>query len=125
MSYTADAFRTTPHQVYGSRDPDGGAVVLFRYYAKENEAESAKAGRPIFDDVEVCDIRFPGSRNYGTYPALAHAGWVQDPYTGQQRAAHLRREVFAAVPAIQGAAAANEKRNAADRGAVHDARQVR
>src|SRR5436190_12360317 len=85
MSYTADPFRTTPHQAYGPRDPDGGAVVLFRHMGQKNEVATAKAGRPIFDDVEVCDIRFPGSRNYGTNPALAHAGWVQDPYTGEQR----------------------------------------
>lgn len=85
MTYT-DSFRTTPHQVYGNRDPDGGAVILFRHMPVKNELETAKAGRPIFDDVEVCDVRFPGSRNYGTYPALAHAGWMQDPYTGEQRA---------------------------------------
>lgn len=84
MSYV-DTFRTTPHQVYGPRDPGGTEVVLFRHMAKKNEAESVKRGRPIFDDVEVCDIRFPGSRNYTTQPALGHAGWTLDPYNGEQQ----------------------------------------
>jgi len=66
------------------RDPDASLVVLFRLHAERNEAKSVAEGRPIFDDVEVCDIRLPGSRNYGTYPAHARSHWRIDPYSGTQ-----------------------------------------
>jgi hypothetical protein len=66
------------------RDPDASLVVLFRLHAERNEAKSVAEGRPIFDDVEVCDIRLPGSRNYGTYPAHTRSHWRIDPYSGSQ-----------------------------------------
>ena len=36
--------------------------VVFRSEPIINEAKSKKAGRPIYDDVEVCQIYFPGDR---------------------------------------------------------------
>ena len=66
----------------GGRDPDAALVALFRHHAIPNEAATAKAGRPIFDDMEVCEIRFPGSRAVSVFPATAQSDWVTDPYTG-------------------------------------------
>jgi outer membrane murein-binding lipoprotein Lpp len=66
------------------RDPDASLVVLFRHHAIQNHARSVAEGRPIFDDIEVCDIRAPGSRNYGTFPAHSRSHWAFDPYSGGQ-----------------------------------------
>lgn len=67
-----------------ARDPDDAIVALFKHIAVKNEAKTLAAGRPIFDDVEVCEIHIPGSKNSGVYPALAFCRWVDDPLTGEQ-----------------------------------------
>lgn len=64
---------------------DDALVPLFRNMPQPNPARSAKEGRPIFDDVEVVDVRYPGSRNYGTYPVNQLSCWVFDQYSGTQR----------------------------------------
>jgi len=67
------------------RDPDAALAVLFRHHPIPNPARSAAEGRPIFDDIEVCDIRMPGSRNYTTQPAQTlWPHWIIDPYSGEQ-----------------------------------------
>ena len=66
------------------RDPDDVLVVLFKYFAQENEAKSLEAGRPIYDDIEVCEIRAPGSRDVKVFPATAFSRWLDDPHTGRQ-----------------------------------------
>ena len=74
-------------QQYGnSRNPDDTLVVTFRHHPVPNEHKTAEEGRPIFDDMEVCDIRPAGSRNFATQPAHMRARWVSDdPYGGEQR----------------------------------------
>jgi len=67
--------------LYGNRDPDATLVPLFKYLAVKNEALSMQAGRPVFDDWEVVEIHRSGSKDFGVYPALAMAGWVEDPVT--------------------------------------------
>lgn len=66
------------------RDPDASIVALFKHTAVKNDAKSADAGRPIYDDREVCELRYPGSRNVGVYPATAFSHWGTDPDTGEQ-----------------------------------------
>jgi hypothetical protein len=45
-------------------------VVSFNNHQEHNPAKSAAAGRPIFDDVEVCEIRFPGDlKCWAVFPA--------------------------------------------------------
>ena len=68
-----------------SRNPDDSLVPVFRVLAPKNEARSAAEGRPIHDDMEVVEIRIPGSRNYTAYPVHALSHWTNDPYTGEQR----------------------------------------
>lgn len=38
-------------------------VATFKNHALLNEAESRKAGRPIYRDMEICEIRTAGDRN--------------------------------------------------------------
>jgi hypothetical protein len=67
------------------RDPDDILVVSFKYQAFENPNKSLAEGRPIFDDVEICEIRAPGSKDVRVFPANEFCRWLDDPYTGQQR----------------------------------------
>jgi hypothetical protein len=67
------------------RDPDDTLVVLFKYQAFENPAKTLKEGRPIFDDVEVCEIRAAGSKDVKVFPSTEFCGWKDDLFTGSQR----------------------------------------
>ncbi len=45
-------------------------VVTFKSIAVPNEAKSKKAGRPIFDDMEICEIRFAANKQtVAAFPA--------------------------------------------------------
>jgi hypothetical protein len=66
------------------RDPDAAVVATFRHHANMNTAKSAAEGRPIYDDMEVCELRFAGSRAVSVFPATAFSHWVNDPQTGEQ-----------------------------------------
>lgn len=49
---------------------DNGLVPTFKTITTPNEAKSLKEGRPIFDEMEVCEIRFAGDRNkVSVFPA--------------------------------------------------------
>lgn len=65
---------------------DTGVVAVFRSGTVKNDKKTAEAGRPIFDDVELCEVRHPGSRDYGVYPATERSHWDVDQFTGEQRA---------------------------------------
>lgn len=70
---------------------DRGIVAIFRNHIQKNESKSKEAGRPIFDDVEVCELRFAGSKNVFVFPALSFSHWETDEefevegMTGEQR----------------------------------------
>lgn len=67
-------------------DPDSVLIVLFKNDAAPNPIKSVAAGRAIFDDREVCEIRYPGSRSVSVFPAhelCPHK--INDPFTGEQR----------------------------------------
>lgn len=64
--------------VQQQQDPDANIIAIFKNHAIRNEGKSAKAGRPIFDDLEVCELRFPGSKNCFVFPATAMSHWVND-----------------------------------------------
>jgi len=56
-------------------------LVIPRFYNHtiENKAKSKEAGRPIFDDMEVVEVRFAGDRNkVSVFPATAICGQSQD-----------------------------------------------
>lgn len=65
-------------------DPDANVIPIFKHMAIKDEAKTAQAGRPIFNDLEVCELRYAGSKNIGVYPATAFCRWIVDPLTGEQ-----------------------------------------
>jgi hypothetical protein len=67
-----------------TKDPDDAVVALFKDFAVKNEAKSVQAGRPIYDDIEVVELRYPGSKNWCAYPANSFSHWGIDPQTGEQ-----------------------------------------
>jgi hypothetical protein len=66
------------------QDPDDVLVALFKNHAALNDAKSLEAGRPIYDDIEVVEIRSPGSRDFKVFPANAFSHWQTHPHTGEQ-----------------------------------------
>lgn len=62
-----------------------GVVAVFRNIAIQNEGKSAQAGRPIFDDVEAVELRYPGSKNVGVFPAFEISHREEDPELGGMR----------------------------------------
>jgi len=66
------------------QDPDESLVAVFKLIPMQNHAKTLAEGRPIFDDVECCEIRKPGSRDIGIYPSTEVTRWVIDPETGEQ-----------------------------------------
>jgi hypothetical protein len=64
-----------------------GITPFFKSMAFKNEKKSIEAGRPIFEDHEMIEIRFAGSKD--TFVARAHeySHWEVDEETGEQ--AHL------------------------------------
>jgi hypothetical protein len=65
---------------------DKGVVAVFRNDIVKNIGKSIEAGRPIFDDVEVVELRYPGSKNVGVFPAMDFSHWEEDEAYGGQRA---------------------------------------
>lgn len=52
-------------------------VAVFKTVSRKDNAASKKQGRPIFRDIEACEIRFSGDRNRVTVQP-AHAVWKYD-----------------------------------------------
>ena len=65
---------------------DKGVVAVFRNDIVKNPGKSIEAGRPIFDDIEVVELRFPGSKNISVFPAMEFSHWDDDEINGGQRA---------------------------------------
>ena len=67
------------------RDPDETLVVLFRHLETQNDVKTLAEGRPVFDDIEVVEIRLPGSKDVKVFPATAMSTqWIRDPYSGSE-----------------------------------------
>lgn len=73
------------------RKGDENIVAVFRNHASLNEGKSAAAGRPIYDDVELCEVRFPGSKNVSGFPATSFSHWEEDPHMGQRTVTYAER----------------------------------
>jgi hypothetical protein len=67
-----------------SKDPDDAVVAVFKNAAFKNTNKSATAGRPVFDDEEIVELRYPGSKNWCAYMATDFSHWGVDPATGVQ-----------------------------------------
>lgn len=60
-------------------------VPFFRTEAVENKHASKAAGRPIFKDMEVVEVRIAGDRNFSpVFPALSMWERVNDSITAQK-----------------------------------------
>ena len=64
---------------------DKGVVAVFRNDIVKNPGKSIEQGRPIFDDIEVVELRFPGSKNISVFPAMEFSHWDDDEINGGQR----------------------------------------
>jgi hypothetical protein len=64
------------------KDPDDSVVAIFKNFAVKNEVKSAQAGRPIFDDKEIVEMRYPASRNWSAHLATDFSHWGTDHETG-------------------------------------------
>ena len=67
------------------QDLDDALLVVFKHLAQRDEAASLAAGRPIFEDIEICEVRTPGNKDVKVFPATFFSRWVDDPLTGEQR----------------------------------------
>lgn len=68
-----------------------GVVAIFRNHTMKNEGKSKLEGRAIFDDVEVCELRFAGSKNVFVFPALSLSHWEQDELGDQRQVTYAER----------------------------------
>jgi hypothetical protein len=63
-----------------------GITPFFKTMHFENVRESLKAGRPIYEDVEVCEIRIAGTKDSTVQPShMISPSWEVDEDTGEQR----------------------------------------
>jgi hypothetical protein len=62
-----------------------GVVAIFRNHTMKNEGKSIQAGRPMYDDMEVVELRFAGSKTVSVFPASAFSHWEVDDESGEQR----------------------------------------
>lgn len=69
---------------FNPADPDAALVPVFKASSVLNPSKSAAAGRKIHDDVEIVEIRKPGTQNFTVQRAHDRACWQTDPYTGEQ-----------------------------------------
>jgi hypothetical protein len=52
-------------------------VPTFKIHSSHNEAKSKLAGRPIYDDMEICEIRMAANKQtVAVFPAHEVAGWT-------------------------------------------------
>lgn len=58
---------------------------VFKMLSTQNDIETRKKGRPVYDDQEVCEIRFSGNKQtVGVFPAHEMCEWADDPLTQER-----------------------------------------
>lgn len=78
-------YAQTMHHAHNGRDPDEAIVAVFGYLTVTDDVKSQKEGRPVCEDIEICTLRYPGRKDWQSYPSTAQSHWAVDPETGQQR----------------------------------------
>src|SRR5262245_52561655 len=64
---------------------DGPTITpIFKMMAIKNDLKSRAAGRPIFDDWEMVEIRIAGNKDFPVQPAWMFSHWETDPESGEQ-----------------------------------------
>ncbi len=64
----------TAEELFTPHKADALLVVKFYHDAVQNKFKSYEQGRPVFDDIEMCEINLPADRARSVI-APAHAGW--------------------------------------------------
>lgn len=64
----------TAEELFTPNKADALLIVKFYHDARENKFKSHEAGRPVFDDIEMCEITLPGDRARSLL-VPAHAEW--------------------------------------------------
>lgn len=58
--------------------PPGSTNVRFYVHTTRNEAKSKEAGRPIFDEIDVCELSYPGNKtSVAVAPANSVCEWAE------------------------------------------------
>jgi hypothetical protein len=71
---------------------DALLVVTFRADKVKNEAKSVEAGRPIYDDIELCEVRTAGDREtVKVFPAHAFHQWAMNEEGEQEQITYAQR----------------------------------
>lgn len=71
---------------------DAQLVVTFRADKVKNEAKSVEAGRPIYDDIELCEVRTAGDREtVKVFPAHAFHQWIRNEEGEQEQITYAQR----------------------------------
>lgn len=61
-------------------------TAIFKSIPQPDPFASRKAGRPIFTDLEVCELHFPGDKQHKpVFPAHSFAGWGEDEYGNAEK----------------------------------------
>ena len=94
-------------------DPDDSSLYCSSTMPSRTTEKSLTAGRPIFDDIEMCEIRSPGSKNVKVFPGHRILALGSTTPNRWQSRSDLRRALPPAVPAIQVACGADQERHAA------------
>jgi hypothetical protein len=60
-------------------------IATFKVHSVKNEAQSKKEGRPIYDDMPVCELKFAANKQtVGVFPAHEVFRWHTDPSAGER-----------------------------------------
>lgn len=67
-------------------------IPVFKIHTTKNEAKTREAGRPIFDDMEVVEVRFAGDRNkVSVFPATEICGETLDEDGNTRKISYAER----------------------------------
>jgi len=61
-------------------------TAIFKSIPQPDALASKRAGRPIYSDIEVCELHFPGDKQHKpVFPAHSFAGWGEDEYGNAEK----------------------------------------
>ena len=70
--------------MFQTKDPDDSVVAIFKDFAVKNEGQDAQAGRPIFDDHGIVELRYPGSKDFSSLSGNVVLALGRSTRTGEQ-----------------------------------------
>jgi cell division protein FtsB len=70
-------------------EEDRHCIVRFYHGAVRNSGKSETAGRPVFDDVEMCEIKFPGDNGRSWVGPALLGVFMHRPGPGEEPLGHI------------------------------------